>query len=507
MTFQKSFIAFLAAGMLLSCQNEEVPEVIVKEKVEGFVQKGPYINGTSIIVSELNGKLVPTGRNFNTQITDNSGNFQINKVSLSSRYVMLKADGYYFNEVSGIPSAAPLTLYALSDLGDKSSINVNLLSYLEKARIEYLIGEGISFDEAKRQALQEILAVFNIQVDSAPLSETLDISKAGDDNAILLALSVILQGQRSVAELSELLANFSTDMRQDGVLNSQSLGSKLINDVKYMDLSTVRTNIQNRYADMGIAATIPDFEKWVQHFIANTTFEYNKRFTYPGTGLYGTNFLNLVNNASLSSGTKYSFAAHVPAGSNLKIVVKGISGLWYTGTNVQGWQVGSYDSQTNSQTFTALETGKNIDLELALSYTGSCTLEFYENNSPTPGTIKTISWEQPATADRYPETGGYGVNLLSLSNGSAIAAQQYSIALNLPTSDEYTTEIKMTFSGTGTYIIDDAKVQNWQYTQSGNELILKCSGKAITADMPITLSGEGTVSIQSTELNSSLSWK
>ena len=49
------------------------------------------------------------------------------------------------------------------------------------------------------------------------MSEYLDISQPGDKNAILLAISVILQGYLSVAELSELLANITTDIREDGL--------------------------------------------------------------------------------------------------------------------------------------------------------------------------------------------------------------------------------------------------------------------------------------------------
>lgn len=503
----KPAYTFLLAVCLISCEKEE-SNLIVKDKIEGFVQKGPFINGTSIVISELNPSLMPTGRNFNTQIADNKGSFQVNNVSLASRFVELKAEGFYFNEVSGTPSTAPLTLYALSDLSDKASVNVNVLSYLEKARVEYLIGQGMQFHEAKRQAQKEILAPFNIQKDNTSQSETLDISRAGDDNAILLAVSVILQGSRTVAELSELLANFSTDIREDGILNSQTLGTKLINGVKYLNLAQVRQHVENRYADIGVEASIPDFEKYIKHFIDNTNFSYNPGFAYPATGVWGTNFLSLTSNTSLSSGSKYSFAANIPAGSSLKVVVKGISGLWYlNGTSINGWQVGNYDSETNTQIFTASKTGEVIDFELALSQSGSCLIEFYENNNAQPTATKTISWQEAAPDAKYPATGSYGTNLLSMATGSNVTAQSYSLTLNLPAYDEYAAEIKLVFEGTGTYSIDPAKVKNWQYTESGNQLTLKCSGKGITADMAITLSGEGKVTIQSTELNSIINWK
>lgn len=192
----------------------------------------------------------------------------------------------------------------------------------------------------------------------------------------------------------------------------------------------------------------------------------------------------------------------------MKVVVKGISGLWYlNGTSINGWQVGNYDSETNTQIFTASKTGEVIDFELALSQSGSCLIEFYENNNAQPTATKTISWQEAAPDAKYPATGSYGTNLLSMATGSNVTAQSYSLTLNLPAYDEYAAEIKLVFEGTGTYSIDPAKVKNWQYTESGNQLTLKCSGKGITADMAITLSGEGKVTIQSTELNSIINWK
>jgi len=52
-------------------------------------------------------------------------------------------------------------------------------------------------------------------LDKIPDSELLDITKSGDNNAILLAVSLILQGFRSEAELTELLAAISNDIRTD----------------------------------------------------------------------------------------------------------------------------------------------------------------------------------------------------------------------------------------------------------------------------------------------------
>jgi hypothetical protein len=238
-------------------------DTLTIEDLSGYVQKGPFINGSSITISELKANLSPTGINYNTQIVDNKGTYGIKDIKFTSNYVELRANGFYFNEITGEKSSAQLTLYALSDLTDTTSLNVNILSNLEKRRVEYLVTNGSSFREAKQRAQKEILSVFSIDPDTIRESELLDISKEGEDNAILLAVSVILQGNRSEADLSELMANISTDIREDGTLNSQAIGSELINHCKYLDLGKIRNNLVARYNNMGTDAIIPDFEKYV----------------------------------------------------------------------------------------------------------------------------------------------------------------------------------------------------------------------------------------------------
>ena len=115
-------------SLLVGCQDDEqVTQPEQSVSIAGYVQKGPFINGTAITVSELNQKLVATGKNFTTQIIDNKGSFSLKDVKLQSAFVQLIAEGFYFDEVRGEKSAAQLTLFALADVSDASSVNVNLL--------------------------------------------------------------------------------------------------------------------------------------------------------------------------------------------------------------------------------------------------------------------------------------------------------------------------------------------------------------------------------------------
>jgi hypothetical protein len=385
-------LSIVAAIFLNSCKTDNDPEIVIsKESLNGFVQKGPFVNGSSITINELANDLSQTGKTFNTQITDNKGSFTFNDISLVSNYVSLKADGFYFNEILGEQSTSQITLYALSDISDKNSINVNILSHLEKPRIEYLISRGTDFGEAMSQAQSEILAIFNIEKEGMGSSEELDISKQGDDNAILLAISLIVQGYRTEGELTELLSNIGSDITEDGELNTADLGSKLINHAIMLDSTAIRNNLEGRYNNLGVSVEIPHFEKYMKNFIDNTTFEITESpIEYPETGLYGENILDV--NKTQYTDDNFSLAANLAKGTSLKIKISFISGgLWYyRGGTENNWSITNYDMENKIQYFTAIESNKTCDLNMLFDQ-GEFLIEYFEMGKTEPTRSKTIT--------------------------------------------------------------------------------------------------------------------
>ena len=111
------FIPFVFTCSSDSSNDDTNPDqqfFIENAVVNGFAQKGPFLNGSSIILSELDENFNPTGLNYTTQIIDNSGIFEINGVSLVSPFATLRVDGFYFNEVCGVQSNSQITLNAIS---------------------------------------------------------------------------------------------------------------------------------------------------------------------------------------------------------------------------------------------------------------------------------------------------------------------------------------------------------------------------------------------------------
>lgn len=382
-------IPVLVICTINSCKKDEALRARIIPKLKGVVQKGPFINGTSVTVYELDQDGFQTGSTYTSQIIDNSGNFQIGNVSLTSPYIMLRADGYYFNEVTGAKSKAPITLFAITDITNKTSVNVNVISTLEKSRIEFLLGEGYSFSNAKKQAEQEVLKIFSINKSDIQDSDLLSITAAGDDNAILLALSCMLQGYRSESELSELLANISSDITADGLLTDTNLGSDLLNHARLLDPTKIRNNIQQRYASLGLTINAPAFETYVNHFIDSTSFQVTKHLFYPEFSPYGENILYP---GKTTFGPYLSLAANVPEGASLKIVIKGPMFYFQIGPNApQNWTFYPYDSNLQEQVFIVTTSGKPSDI-ITIAPAGTRVIDYYENNATHPTWSKTVTF-------------------------------------------------------------------------------------------------------------------
>lgn len=384
------FFIFLAFASCITDDPVEAP--LTKETFSGYVQKGPFISGSSVAISEMDESLNQTGRSYFTTVTGNSGSFEQKQVELISNYVQLKADGYYFNEVSGKSSPGQLTLYALADISQVNSANVNVLTHLERSRVEYLMQQqGLSFAAAKAQAQQEVLALFDLELPAEATSESLNLTS----NGILLAVSCILQGHLSTGDMSELMANIISDIRPDGTLDNPALGSQLIDNARLVSTATIRQNLEKKYAEPGMGnVSIPDFEAYMKQFMDETAYEPKTFITYPETGKHGLNILaeeviSVKANDSIGKPVFYSMKAELPEGTSLKIMLKG--GMWgYVGLPApENWSVSEYDQTTLSQAFTVTRSGIQNDLKINIE-AGETTIEYYENGAMVPTRVKQL---------------------------------------------------------------------------------------------------------------------
>ena len=486
--------------LLNSCEINPGDNAIKKEQISGYVQKGPYLIGTSINLSELNSDLSQTGKVFTTDISNNQGAFEISNIELSSGYVEIIADGFYFNELQGKNSSAQLTLSAVSDIMDKSTLNVNVLSHLEKDRLLKLVSEGASFSEAKKQAQEEILKVFLIEKSDMTESEILNIAEDGDDNAILLAVSVMLQGHLSVANMSELIGKLNADLKEDGTLDDPSIGTSLINNARLANLKTVRTNLEKRYDELDLDVTIPEFEKFVEYFIENSEYDFDLFPVYHKFSGYGVNVLYLEEDTFYTS-DELSLAAELPAGASLKVILKG--GHWGYRFMPEGpinWDIDRYDELRQQQVFTATSPGQSSDVNIMFDeQPGSrrkFIIEYYENGDETPTRVREIIVDDGSRPGGgtflYPENGAYGPNILAMGDSLSLqTGVKYSLAVNFPEYDETSISINLRFTEPGAFNTNPAEVDLWTIQQDTSYLEISASGKDIKPDMSIVFNIPG----------------
>ena len=231
--------------------------------VSGKVEKGPFVSGSTITMQPMDSKMQASGESYSATITDNAGNFTFGSKLFNAPFAELTANGYFFNEVDGDLSSGTLNLRALVDLSDKSTVNVNILTHLKYQRMLNLIEQGSSFKQADRQAQQELFAAFGLTAYASTDASQLSIISGTDEAAALIAVSSLILGERSEAEVTEYLAKMSREFGQDGEFSIETK-AQIKEDKDYLadKLGDIKDNIVSRYADLGLDVSVKELARY-----------------------------------------------------------------------------------------------------------------------------------------------------------------------------------------------------------------------------------------------------
>lgn len=249
--------------LLCGCTDNEQRQDARNWQVQGKVEKGPFVRGSNVTIQELNESLVPTGKSFQTTIIDNEGYFSLDNISLETPYVQLIATGYYFNEVEGELSEGQITLQALADLTNSTSININILTHLQKDRLVQLIKEEqLSFKEASAKAEAELLTCFGLQKYAGKILSNYSIATGTDESGMLIVVSSSLLKDKSEAEFTEFIAGLCSDFKSTGKFSDEN-SRQIQKSSTELDLSAVANNVQERYKSIGKEVTVPDLRYYI----------------------------------------------------------------------------------------------------------------------------------------------------------------------------------------------------------------------------------------------------
>ena len=272
-----SAIAFVGAlAMLAACsdpENKNISGGITEDKgivanlnVAGVTQKGPFVKGSAVTVQGIDCETLKfTDEVFEGEVKSDKGDFTVEDITLKSTCALFEVTGEYRSEISGNKSSEKLTLHALTDLKDRKNVNINVLTELEYERLMNLVTEkDKKFAEAKAQAEEEVLAAFDIK-GSFEEFENLNIFESGDENAALLAVSVMMQAETDDAGLANRLDKFADSFAETGKWKDsgtkKTISEWAIEVTANGGLDSIRKNVEG----WGLG-DVPAFEKFIEAY-------------------------------------------------------------------------------------------------------------------------------------------------------------------------------------------------------------------------------------------------
>lgn len=261
----KIFIAAIATAFTLaSCSSEgDGPEGPRSQQILGHIEKGPFVQGSEVTLTDLNKDLSQSGKSYTTNTTSDLGSFDFGQtLDLSCGLVELKTSGYFYNECTGSLSNSQITLKVIANTDGAANLNVNLLTHLEYARVKYLVKSGKSFKQAKEQAESEILKSFAI-TDKIASPEKVSLTDCDKNANILLAISSIMLYDKSEAEFSEFIAKFSNDIEKDGTIDNSQLKETIKKGQENCHPSQIKKKMEEYYQSKGSNVAIGNFSQFI----------------------------------------------------------------------------------------------------------------------------------------------------------------------------------------------------------------------------------------------------
>jgi len=270
---------YFAAGLLLAGCSEALPGGAGEERsgpvaLSGSVEKGPFIIGSSISIAALTAAGDPTGEVFGTSTHSDLGEFEVNLDAAGP--VALEGEGFYYNEILGGLSDAPLTLRGLTEAGGSAATaHLNVVTHLAHERARALMGTGLSASAALTQAEGELRAAlgfsppgFDPQVAGAGMSIFGGDAPANGYllavGATILMVAVEEAGDEEPldATLQRSLNALAFDLADDGALDPEVVA--VLEDASdRLDRYDLLDRLEVRLEEIGASAVLPDLDPFL----------------------------------------------------------------------------------------------------------------------------------------------------------------------------------------------------------------------------------------------------
>ena len=292
-----------------------------KMVVSGYVQKGQFAAGSQVTIFGLDDDLMANGDSWPSNIKDASGSFAVS-VAKGAAYMEIRAQGYYFDELSGETSDGIMTLEAIVDQ-TSDRVNVNLLTHLVRPRIKRLVAEGSTYSQARAQAERELVTTLGYSALDVSFDQ-LDITRSREGDALLLALACALQCDRTTGEMVTLINALSLDFEKDGSLDESNL-AQIETAKSQIDIMQVYENMQEYYSKNNMTeAVVPDFYRYIldeDYFVVKGAE--NEEISFPYEGGEGELYVVSMSDFTVGSNVEWiEVSKEHMTGLQYKIVLK-----------------------------------------------------------------------------------------------------------------------------------------------------------------------------------------
>ena len=235
----------------------------LKVSVSGVAELGLLAEGATVSLNGVDVKsMTLSGTPLSATVSSNLGAYKVSG-DISSAVASVEVKGKYLNYTLDEP-ATTSGIKALSDLRERTKLNVNVLTRLEYDRVQYLVSEmGLSFTAAKTRAEKEVLAALGLKQDST-LFEDISLYDHSQAAANLLAVTTVFLTDRTAEEIDASLAAVAADIAPDGTWDDLTLKATL-GDIAYtLNPSYANSVLSEKNGDVDIEY----YTVWVERFWA-----------------------------------------------------------------------------------------------------------------------------------------------------------------------------------------------------------------------------------------------
>ncbi len=317
--------------------------------IAGLAEKGPFRHGASVSVVELDSvmRLADSPRIHKTCITSADGRYSFEPLDLVSPYVRVDVNGFYRNELNGGLSAEPVILSAVTDLTERDSVNVNMLTHLEGPRTLKMVentGNNQPIRMMKEQALKDILFSFDIQIpgfneqnggqpnnwqQGGIIADDISLFDDGDFSAALIAVSVMMQRMGTGSKMMEYAGSIAERIKGNGNWDDFTAKADLADWLMVLDTSGTYNVIRKNLESL-TQKPVPNFEKYLQNFWTRT-------YQFPACEGAALGTVSHIGNSLSAFFVSYYYD---PNGSRTRFICDPQTGSWRTATDIEKDTVG-----------------------------------------------------------------------------------------------------------------------------------------------------------------------